>query len=151
MHLGGKSAGSGTGRRSAGFRAAAGIGAGALALALLAARPAPAAEAAELVMVEQQGCTYCEQWDAEIGPIYPKTAEGALAPLRRIDIYDRALDELELARAVNFTPTFLLVENGRELARIEGYPGEDFFWGLLGMILQKHLATEEAQSAGAEK
>ncbi len=37
-----------------------------------------------------------------------------------------------------FTPTFVLVENGVELARIEGYPGEDFFWGLLGMILKQN-------------
>ena len=34
-------------------------------------------------------------------------------------------------------PTFVLVEDGRELGRIEGYPGEDFFWGLLGKLLEK--------------
>ena len=35
-----------------------------------------------------------------------------------------------------FTPTFVLVREGRELARIEGYPGEDFFWGLLAAMLR---------------
>ncbi|HHS88932.1 MAG TPA: thioredoxin family protein [Rhodobacteraceae bacterium] len=99
-------------------------------------------QAAELIMVDQDGCVYCEQWEEEIGPIYPKTAESAVAPLRHIDIYDQELDQLELARDVHFTPTFILVDDGRELARIEGYPGEDFFWGLLGMMLEKHTAFE---------
>jgi hypothetical protein len=29
----------------------------------------------------------------------------------------------------------VLVENGAEIGRIEGYPGEDFFWGLLKQML----------------
>ena len=32
--------------------------------------------AADLVMVEEPGCPWCARWTAEIGPIYPKTAEG---------------------------------------------------------------------------
>lgn len=40
-----------------------------------------------------------------------------------------------LARRVTFTPTFVLLVNGTERNRIEGYPGEDFFWGLLGQML----------------
>jgi len=89
-------------------------------------------------MVEQDGCVWCEQWNADIGDIYPKTAESRVAPLHRIDISDPALNDLQLSGPVMFTPTFILVENNRELARIEGYPGEDFFWGLLGVMLRKH-------------
>lgn len=55
----------------------------ALSLAALTALPALAVE---LVMVEQPGCIYCERWDEEIAPAYPKTAEGEFAPLRRVDI-----------------------------------------------------------------
>ena len=94
--------------------------------------------AAELVMVEQEGCVYCEQWDEEIMPIYPKTAESKVAPLRKMDLFDTFPEEITFARAINFTPTFVLVEDGVEIARIEGYPGEDFFWGLLGMMLEKY-------------
>ncbi len=101
-----------------------------------------ASQAAELIMVDQDGCVYCEQWEEEIGPIYPKTAESAVAPLRHIDIFDKELETLDLVRDVHFTPTFILVEDGRELARIEGYPGEDFFWGLLGMMLEKYTPFE---------
>lgn len=93
--------------------------------------------AAELVMVEAKGCYYCATWKKQIGPVYDKTSEGAFAPLRVIDISDPVPADLSFARKVVYTPTFILVEEGRELARIEGYPGEDFFWGLLGMMLDE--------------
>ena len=93
------------------------------------------AMAAELIMVEEEGCYWCEAWNEDISAIYPKTLEGKAAPLRRMDIDSDLVETMELKRSVHFTPTFLLVEDGRELDRIEGYPGEDFFWGLLGSML----------------
>ena len=113
--------------------AAAVIAASALAAAVLAAP----ARAQQLIMVEEVGCYWCAQWNTEIAPIYPKTAEGRIAPLRRIDIHAPVPDDLEFTSPPYFTPTFILVRNGKELGRIEGYPGEDFFWGLLGMMLEK--------------
>ena len=92
--------------------------------------------AAELVMVEEQGCYYCITWKNVIGPIYPKTPEGTFAPLRMVDIDDGVPSDLTYARKVVYTPTFILIDNGHEVGRIEGYPGEDFFWGLLGMMLE---------------
>ncbi len=100
-----------------------------------------AASAAELVMVEQQGCYWCTAWDKQIAPIYPKTAEGRFAPLRRVDI-DAVPETLSLTSRLAYTPTFLLVEQDREIARLEGYPGEDFFWGLLEQMLQSHTEYE---------
>ena len=41
------------------------------------------ARAAELVMVEQDGCHWCERWNAEIGHIHPKTEEGLERTRRR--------------------------------------------------------------------
>jgi len=94
--------------------------------------------AAELVMVEQPGCVYCARWNAELSAIYPKTAEGKYAPLHRVQLTETKESGITFARGINFTPTFVLVENDTELARIEGYPGEDFFWGLLEMMLEAH-------------
>jgi len=42
--------------------------------------------AAELIMFEHAGCAWCETFDREIAPIYPKTEEGRRAPLRRVSI-----------------------------------------------------------------
>lgn len=93
--------------------------------------------AVELIMVEQKGCHYCEAWMEEIGPAYPKTAEGKFAPLLRRDIRDGAPDGSSYARRVNFTPTFILMDEGSEIARIEGYPGEEFFWPILTQLLEE--------------
>ncbi|MDK3017542.1 hypothetical protein QO033_07620 [Pseudodonghicola sp. IC7] len=95
------------------------------------------AAAAELVMVEQAGCAWCARWNAEIAPAYPNTTEGKFAPLRRVSLRTLPAD-LEVARRVTFTPTFLLVEDGREIARMEGYPGEDFFWPMLDQMLRQN-------------
>lgn len=95
------------------------------------------ARAVELVMVEQHGCEWCARWNEEIAPIYPKTAEGEFAPLRRVDLRNLPSD-LNTTRRVNFTPTFLIVKDGHEIARLEGYPGEDFFWPLLEAMLRDH-------------
>lgn len=104
-----------------------------------------------LVMAEQVGCAYCERWDHEIAEIYPKTGEGQAAPLLRYDIHSGTPASFELARPVNFTPTFILVVDGQEVNRIEGYPGEDFFWGLLGMMLERaDVPVVPAQPSGAE-
>jgi len=92
--------------------------------------------AAELIMVEQQGCYYCLEWKDQLGHIYPKTPEGKYAPLKTIDITQ--VDELKgLQRDVIFTPTFVLMEKNKELGRLEGYSSEDFFWELLEVILEK--------------
>ena len=95
------------------------------------------AEAAELIMVEEPGCVWCAQWERDLGAIYPKTPEGKFAPLQHVQIRDTRKDTLGFAlkRPVSFTPTFVLVEDGAEIGRIEGYPGEDFFWGLLDQML----------------
>ena len=89
----------------------------------------------KLVMAEEDGCIWCERWNRDIGPIYPKTTEGKAAPLFRLDIHDPLPENMEFARSLHFTPTFVLMVDGKEISRIEGYPGEDFFWGLLGQII----------------
>ena len=89
----------------------------------------------ELVMVEQAGCAWCARWNEEIAPIYPKTAEAAAAPLRRIDLRAAVPDDLDFDRPAIFTPTFILVKSGAEVGRIEGYPGPDFFWPLLDALI----------------
>ncbi|WP_394197421.1 hypothetical protein [Litoreibacter albidus] len=93
--------------------------------------------AANLVMVEQDGCHWCAQWNKEISAVYPKTSEGQRAPLRRVDLRDLP-EDIEFTTKPVFTPTFVLVHEGKELARLEGYAGDEFFWFLLGKMLDAH-------------
>ena len=125
----------------------------ALALAVMLSPLWASAARAEpnLVLVEQPGCVYCQRWDAEIGPAYSKTAEGKFAPIIRADLREGPPDGITYARRVLFTPTFVLVENGEEKARIEGYPGEDFFWPLLTRLLTENtdfMTTTAPETVG---
>jgi hypothetical protein len=90
-----------------------------------------------LLMVEEPGCIWCARWNEDVGGEYPITPEGRAAPLVRVQIGDRAPEGVTLASRPRFTPTFIVIQDGAEIGRIEGYPGEDFFWGLLGRILER--------------
>ena len=94
-----------------------------------------AGNAAELVMFRRDGCSWCARWDREIGTIYAKTDLGRRAPLRMVDL-DRGASPVRTRGRIIYTPTFVLAENGEELGRIEGYPGDAFFWGLLERLLE---------------
>ena len=110
------------------------------------------ADAAELVMFEEAGCSWCAVWDEEIAPIYPKTPEGRIAPLRRVDLHGSRPSDLKGLKGIRYTPTFVLVVGGQEIGRIQGYPGEDFFWGLLGKLIAQleSTASDETASAGGQ-
>ncbi len=105
--------------------------------AMFIALSCASARAAELVMFEQAGCPWCEAFDREIAPVYGKTAEGARAPLRRVDISRSVPPDLASIDRERLTPLFVLIDKGREIGRIRGYPGEDHFWGLLGVLIGK--------------
>ena len=104
-------------------------------------------------MFEQTGCGWCETFDREIALTYPKTAEGHRAPLRRVNI-DRAVPpDLSFIEVERLVPLFVLVDQGKEIGRIRGYPGEDHFWGLLAVLIKKldTAGTGGQQSPLSEK
>lgn len=105
--------------------------------AVIACQLMAPAGAAELVMFEQAGCAWCARFNAEIAPGYAKSDEGRIAPLRRIDIHAPIPDDLTNITVERFTPTFVLVEDGKEYGRIRGYPGDQFFWFRLDELLSE--------------
>ena len=107
-----------------------------LTLACATAWPVMSMAQTVLLMAEEDGCYWCEAWDDEISHIYPKTIEGRTAPLQRYDVHHETPDVIFQSR-VRYTPTFILVKNGQEVGRLEGYPGEDFFWGLLSQMFER--------------
>ena len=90
-----------------------------------------------LMMVEQDGCPWCERWKAEIGPIYPKTAEGRIAPLAKVMIQDPLEKGITLNSPPVYTPTFILLNDGQEVGRIEGYQSDEFFWWFMETMIKK--------------
>ena len=109
------------------------------------------AGAAELVMFEDAGCMWCARFNAEVAPIYPKTDEGKRAPLRRLESGAALPADLAFITAERLTPLFVLVDNGREVGRIRGYPGEDHFWGLFDAMVERTLGKPPADGPAARE
>lgn len=90
-----------------------------------------------LLYVHERGCPFCRLWEQRIAPIYPRTREGQLAPLVAIDRRDPGLGGTGVAGSIHYTPTFVLIRDGREIGRIEGFAGDDFFWGQIERLVSR--------------
>ncbi len=100
------------------------------------------ANAASLLMVREDNCMWCEVWDREIGPIYPKTKEGQFAPLIHVDLA-QSIDDSRIENPVVYTPTIGVGAKWLVNCRIVGYPGADFLWTLLAEILSKNTEYKD--------
>ncbi len=86
-----------------------------------------------LVMIEDRGCPYCARFDAEARESYVNSPEGKLAPLVRFRRGDPAIAFIE---RVVYSPTFVLLVGGREVARATGYMGAELFWMEITRLMQ---------------
>ncbi|MGE5547195.1 MAG: hypothetical protein ACM33T_09870 [Solirubrobacterales bacterium] len=109
----------------------------AAAVALVLAALAGTARAAELVMFETPSCPWCLKWHRELGDVYPRTEEGRLLPLRVVSLLGNRPADLHGLGPVRVTPTFVVVECGRERGRVVGYNSDEQFWGELSIILDR--------------
>lgn len=91
----------------------------------------------ELVMFELGTCIYCAVWNDAVGRTYAETLPGKRAPLRRVYLTEPRPDDLKHITGVRMTPTFVLLDEGREVGRIHGYASPGQFWDQLGILLQK--------------
>jgi hypothetical protein len=87
-----------------------------------------------LLLIEDRGCPYCARWDRDVGPGYARSPEGRFAPLVR---RYRGSPDVSFVNGVVFSPTFLVLKDGKEVGRIVGYAGPDFFWSELSALLAK--------------
>ena len=99
------------------------------------------ANSAELLLFEQEGCEWCEEWHKEVGASYFLTPIGKRIPLRRLDIGDPVPSDISFSSGIVFTPTFVLVENNQEIGRILGFFSEYQFWSLMEDLKEKLVKT----------
>lgn len=88
-------------------------------------------------MVERPGCVWCAAWDREIAPANPNAPEGEAAPLMRLRLGEPLPPGVTFDAPVRFTPTFVLLVDGAEVGRIEGYPGDEFFWATIARLIEE--------------
>ncbi len=89
---------------------------------------------AVLVMVDDRGCVYCARWNRDVRQSYLASPEGQFAPLVQ---RQRGHPDLAFLPGLRYTPTFVVLAGGREVGRIVGYAGPDFFWGELAGLLAR--------------
>ena len=112
---------------------------------------APSARAAELVYFNSPACAVCERWDQEVGVIYDKTDEARRLPLRPLSIHDKKPADLAHIKGVAFTPTFVVVEEGREVGRIVGYISDYFFWEQVAGLIKKADTLKNATATACSE
>jgi hypothetical protein len=123
----------------------------ALILSMMGALAPNAADAAQLIVVEQKDCHWCHKWQKEVGETYASTPVALIAPLRRVDLQERKPADLSHIELGRYTPTFILLEQGREVGRIRGYPGVESFWYMLKQQLAKLQSLQTPNGAPLAK
>lgn len=101
-----------------------------------------AADGLELAVIGRSGCPWCLRWDKEMLPIYPKTEVGKRAPLRHFSLDEGQPKSITLETPVRFTPTFILLKDGKEIGRITGYLNDAAFWGLLEPMVERSTLSQ---------
>lgn len=109
----------------------------ALTLFLLLTGGAASAGALQLLVTHDAACGDFARWQREIGPSYATTPEGRAAPLLEVRTDGPWPDGLALASRPRATPTFILVDDGREIGRIEGYGDANRFHAGLSRLLRQ--------------
>ena len=99
-----------------------------MAVMLLLAAALPAAAETSLVMFTSEGCPFCKAWERDVGASYDASPYAAKLPLTRVAFNGPAPAGLALNAAVLGTPTFIVVRDGREIGRLEGYRDAEMFW-----------------------
>ncbi len=112
-------------------------------MAVLIAAAMPV-QAAELVLYETSSCAWCIRWHKDIGGRYADTKAARLLPLRRVDMLKPTPPDLRGIDRPHATPTFVIVECGREHGRIVGYSLESRFWSQLADAVNEWKAEQRA-------
>ena len=98
-----------------------------------------------LVYIYSPSCGACQQFDREVGPIYPKTTEAQTLPMQKIR-YEAWRDGTApfahcAVSPVLGTPTFIQMRGCEELDRVTGYSDQELFWLALRRMLNRLDAT----------
>lgn len=91
--------------------------------------------AAELIVIEVEGCTYCQVFRRDVLPAYMASPRSKEVPIRFVDYNEPAAAKLPLNGPVSIVPTFIMVKRNREVGRIPGYIGRaEFFRAVTRML-----------------
>lgn len=94
-----------------------------------------------LIYIYSPTCGACQQFDREVAPIYPKTQEAQLLPLRKIGLEAWRSGQTPFTNCslptVFGTPTFIQMRGCEEIDRVTGYSDQELFWLSLGRMVNR--------------
>ena len=90
---------------------------------------------AELLVFEIAKCGHCVRFREQFGPRYARSKANLAAPMRFIDIAQQDPDAFPLSSLITVLPTLVLMRDGREVDRLEGYPLPDLVFGMVKRAL----------------
>lgn len=89
----------------------------------------------EIIVVEAEGCIYCQIFRRDVLPAYSTSPRARLVPLRFVDVNAAEGGKLVLSEPVELVPTAVILKEGREVGRIAGYVGPEAFFHSLNRLL----------------
>ncbi len=102
----------------------------------------------ELLMFSNPHCGYCQAFLNEVAPGYDKTEYAKYLPLKIIQVNTKMPDWIAEAMSdgrlggIRVAPTFVIWDNsgihdrGKEIARLEGYPGKEIFYESIRIFIE---------------
>ena len=108
----------------------------ALALTFAASLQTAAADS-RLIMVTSDYCPSCQAWELDVGKVYDKSPYATTLPLTRVEIGSKMPRGVTFQKPVVGTPTFLIIHNGQEIGRQNGYIDAEMFWWWLSEYTAK--------------
>lgn len=74
----------------------------------------------ELIMFSTSLCDHCAVFDQETARIYKSNSLSKKAPLIKVNIDEYGTGKYHLREPIEVVPTFIVMNNGKEVARLKG-------------------------------
>ena len=82
----------------------------------------------ELIVVEAEGCIYCQIFRRDVLPAYAVSPRAREVPMRFVDINQAEADKMAFTEPVDLVPTVILMVDRKEVSRVAGYLGPEAFF-----------------------
>jgi len=114
-------------------------------LLALPAWPTLASAEMRLYLFEIAGCTACDQFHAEALRDYWTSDASTALPLTIVDLNALGTAAQPLRSPIRTVPTFVVMRDGIEIARLTGYPGKAAFAAGIAAVLADEQPTASIQ------
>jgi hypothetical protein len=85
----------------------------------------------EVIVFEIGGCKYCTMFRDNLGARYLASTTNRAAPMRFVDVGKLDPQSFQLSADINTVPTIVVLQDGREVDRVEGYPVPELLFGMV--------------------